>query len=99
MSIEITGLTTKCYPPDLGCEAPLPQDEKTVDPTAMLSQAMDSGRYKEIDLALQPTAAPSEGRRRLSGSALRLRRGRRVPLGGSQTVFRTIEMIGNRPEW
>ena len=57
-SIEITGLTTKCYPPDLGCEAPLPQDEKTVDPTAMLSQAMGSGRYREIDLALQPTAAP-----------------------------------------
>ena len=31
-----------------------------MDPTAMLSQAMDSGRYKEIDLALQPTAAPAK---------------------------------------
>ena len=55
--IEITGLTN-CYPPDPGCEASVHQNEKAVDPIAMLSRAMDSGRYREIDFALQPTAPP-----------------------------------------
>jgi mannosyltransferase len=54
--IEITGLRTKCYPPDPDCEASVLQDERTLDPTAILSRVMGSGRYQEIDFALQPTA-------------------------------------------
>ena len=59
--IEITGLKTKFDPPGLGFEASISQDERTVDPMAMLSRAMDSGRYKEIDFALQPSAPPTKG--------------------------------------
>jgi uncharacterized membrane protein len=56
--IDITGLTTKCYPPDPGCEASVLQNENTGDPIAMLPRAMNSGRYKEIDFAVQPAATP-----------------------------------------
>ena len=59
--IEITGLKTKFDPPDPDFEASINQNELRVDPIAMLSRAMDSGSYKEIDFALQPSAPPVKG--------------------------------------
>ena len=71
--IEITGLKTKFNPPDPGFQATINQDERTVDRIAILSLAMNSGRYKEIDFALQPDGATGEGHHKLSYSALSLR--------------------------
>ncbi len=56
--IEITGLETK-FNPSFFPELLRPRHFRmSVDPTAMLSRTMDSGRYKEIDFVLQPTAEP-----------------------------------------
>jgi 4-amino-4-deoxy-L-arabinose transferase-like glycosyltransferase len=53
----LTGLTTNFDPPEPGFEISKTQNDRTTDPMAMLARAMGSGRYKEIDLALQPSAA------------------------------------------
>jgi hypothetical protein len=54
--VEITGMETK-FDPGAGFELlSAMKNTRTADPTAALSQALDSGRCKEIDLALQPDA-------------------------------------------
>jgi hypothetical protein len=56
--LEVTGLKTRFEPPAPDFEALINQNDRTVDAVEVLTRAMDSGRYKEIDFALQPTAPP-----------------------------------------
>ncbi len=58
---EMTGLLTDFSPPDLGLEERFLhlQDDPTTDALAILSSAMASGRYKEIDVAMMPGTSPS----------------------------------------
>jgi uncharacterized membrane protein len=51
--VKITGLATTFIPLDPDFEISY---ERTVSPIELLSKAMDSGRYKEIDFALRPSA-------------------------------------------
>ncbi len=57
---EMTGLLTGFDPPDLSLEDRILhlQDDPNVDVLAILSHAMVSGRYKEIDVAMQPGTLP-----------------------------------------
>lgn len=57
--VEETGLLTRFDPPDLYLEARMLWEyERNADVCALLSQAMVSGRYKEVDLAMQPRTLP-----------------------------------------
>ena len=57
---EMTGLLTSFTPPDLTLEDRILrlQDDPNVDALALLSGAMASGRYKEIDMVVQPGTSP-----------------------------------------
>jgi hypothetical protein len=59
-STEVTGLLTGFNPPDPNLEDRILrlQDDPNVDVLALASQAMASGRYKEIDVAIQPGTSP-----------------------------------------
>lgn len=59
-SIEIDGPTTKFEPHNPDFEASLLTNEMTVDPLKKLALAMNSGKYREIDFALQPSAAQAK---------------------------------------
>jgi len=53
--IEVTGLLTRFDPPDLSLEARTLQDiDRNADVLAILSRAVASGKYKEVDVAMQP---------------------------------------------
>jgi uncharacterized membrane protein len=54
--IEVTGLQTKFDPADPGFEASVVQNYQRVSRVTLLSEAMDSAKYDEIDVALQPGA-------------------------------------------
>jgi len=56
----MTGLLTRYDFPDLFLEDRILnlQDDPNVDVLRILSQAMASGRYKEIDVAIQPGTLP-----------------------------------------
>jgi len=58
---QMTGLLTDFNPPDLGLEERFLylQDDPNVDAPAILSSAMESGRYKEIDVVMMPGTSPS----------------------------------------
>jgi hypothetical protein len=58
---EMTGLLTDFSPPDLGLEERFLhlQDDPNTDALAILSSAVASGRYKEIDVAMMPGTSPS----------------------------------------
>jgi hypothetical protein len=55
-AIEVTGLQTRFDPPDPGFEASVLQNYQTVGPVTLLSEAVESSKYDEIDVALQPAA-------------------------------------------
>jgi uncharacterized membrane protein len=55
--IEVTGLQTKFDPPDPGFEVSMLQNYQRVGRVTLLSEAMESGKYDEIDVALQPGAS------------------------------------------
>jgi mannosyltransferase len=53
--IEVTGLLTRFDPPDLSLEARTLEDiDRNADVLALLSRAVASGKYKEVDVAMQP---------------------------------------------
>ena len=57
---EMSGLLTSFTPPDLTLEDRILhlQDDPNVDALALLSGAMASGKYKEIDMVVQPGTSP-----------------------------------------
>jgi len=57
--IEMTGLLTNYIPPDPNLEArSLERLDQGGDMSALLAQAMASGKYKEIDVVMQPGTLP-----------------------------------------
>jgi len=58
--IELTGLLTTFDPPDVGLEERFVErnDDPNTDVLALLSRAVASGKYKEIDVAMQPGTVP-----------------------------------------
>jgi hypothetical protein len=55
--IEVTGLQTKFDPPDPGFEASVLQNYQKGGPMPLLAEAMESSKYDEIDVALQPAVS------------------------------------------
>jgi hypothetical protein len=52
----VTGRQTKFDLPDPGFEASVLEKYQTADTIALLSEAVESSKYDEIDVALQPAA-------------------------------------------